>query len=224
MIIFLIQNSTSFIHAINLKEYSDQIVSARDQLIVAIKSLKDGKLEISKIYSDQLKPQLIDTLDSKINDTKKITDGLQDAISPLTNIPGFIKKLVDIGDLEPTLQWIIDNPLAKVNGVLTDTKNIFQPITEKLIPPSDADMAANAQKIAAIYAQADTLENPQDQDAKRKEADDIVATLDRQKQAGVLYAKFDLSTSKLQSAVCKIEKTLKAIKATFTPSPECAPK
>lgn len=167
-------------HAIDLKQYIEQIVKARNQLIEAIKGLKDGKQEISKIYSDQLKPQLIDTLDAKINDTNKMVGDLKQALDPLTSIPDFIKSIVSIGDLEPTLRWIIDNPLAKVNEVLTNTKNVFQPIAEQLVLPN-----AKAQ---------------------------------------ALYSKFDLSTAKLQSAVCKIEKTLTAIKANFTPSPECAPK
>lgn len=172
--------STSMIIPINLQQYKAQIVTGRNQLITAIQGLKAAKLEISKLYSDQLKPQLIDPLDTRIHDTNNKISEINDSLSDLTRMPDFIRKIVNIGDLVPTLQWIINNPLAKINQILTSTKNIFQPVTDELVLP-----------------------NP---------------------KAQALYGKFDLSIAKLQSAVCKIEKTLTAIKADFTPSTECAPK
>lgn len=211
---------------LDLKKYIDYIKDGRNQLIDAINGLKAGKTEIGKIYDDQLKPQLFDEIDKNSVFVAEQTDEIKGALGPLTDMPSWVKPIVVnvtvINDLEPTLQWTIDHPLKDINNHLQKVKSDFQVVAEKLKPPTAQDMTANEQKIKEIYAAADAMEKPEDQAAKRKEADAYIAQLDRQKKAGSLYAKFDIAIAKLQSAVCKIERTMKALKAEFTPSPECS--
>lgn len=187
----------SSMFGINLKNYTDQGIEGRNKLVEAIQGLKEGKAEIANIHYGMLKPQLIDVLHDKIlfltGDGKTSNIILQPNTSPEDPIN---KPEGQITILKDAIDSISGMPKVLTYTIaIGDLKETLEWLRDKPLTEIENHLESTRNNFDAV---AQELDNP------------------------AIGIKFDLAITKLQSAVCKIEKTLKAMKATFTPSPECA--
>jgi hypothetical protein len=133
-----------------LTENRATLAAAKGQVTQAIKQLSDS---YAKINTD-----VIGKIDSALPAIDSQTKGLAQAVNYLKQAPNLsLISTVCLGDLQPTLQWIIDNPIANVQSTLTDIRKNFAEANAPLDPAKENNLYKQPvyQKLATAEASFD---------------------------------------------------------------------
>lgn len=146
-----------------LQENKTSLVAAKTQVSQAIKQLTDSH---AKIASD-----VIGKIDSALPALDNQTKGLATAVSYLKQSPDIsLISTVCMSDLQPTLQWIIDNPIANVQATLAEVRNNFAQANKPLDPVKENDIYKQE-----VYQKLTAAEKSFDKAIKR--IDDVIKLL-----------------------------------------------